>query len=101
MPQSFLRLDLGRYRVVERWEPIEQSRMEISGTPTEIGQGVVRDHHSSPPPEISEAGDDRCLIAIRPERLSEWLAPDPENLEAMDAILGDPERLRYEHGPAA
>lgn len=55
---------------------------------------------TEPPPEISEAGHDRCPVAIRPERLSDWLAPDPESLEAMDAILDDPEPLRYEHRPA-
>ena len=39
----------GRYRVVEKWEPIEQSRMEISDTPPEIGQGVGAGRRKDPP----------------------------------------------------
>lgn len=39
----------GRYRVVEKWEPIEQSRMEISDTPPEIGPGVGGGRRKEPP----------------------------------------------------
>jgi putative SOS response-associated peptidase YedK len=42
-----------------------------------------------PPPEISEAGHDRCPIAIKPEHVDAWLHPDPNNLAAMDSILSD------------
>lgn len=42
-----------------------------------------------PPPEISEAGHDRCPIAINPAHVDAWLNPEPNNLGAMDSILGD------------
>lgn len=50
-----------------------------------------------PPPEISEAGHDRCPIAIKPGHVDAWLNPDPRGLDAMDAILDDQsERPYYE-----
>lgn len=52
---------------------------------------------TDPPPEISEAGHDRCPVAIRHEHLDAWLTPDPNDLEAMDSILNDPPPLHYEH----
>ena len=50
-----------------------------------------------PPPEISEAGHDRCPIAIKPEHIDAWLNPDPRNLEASDAILSDKLPTYYTH----
>lgn len=50
-----------------------------------------------PPPEVSAAGHDRCIIPIKPENIDAWLNPDPENLSAMQAILDDRERPYYEH----
>jgi putative SOS response-associated peptidase YedK len=47
---------------------------------------IITDH---PPPEISEAGHDRCPIAIHPEHVDGWLSPDPNQLFALDSILGD------------
>lgn len=43
-----------------------------------------------PPPEVRAAGHDRCVIALRPEHLDAWLAPDPAHLAASLAILDDP-----------
>ena len=42
-----------------------------------------------PPPEIAEAGHDRCPIAIKPENIDAWLNTDARDLEAADAILSD------------
>ena len=53
-----------------------------------------------PPPEISEAGHDRCPIAIKPEHIDAWLNPDPRNLEASDAILSDKLPVYYTHRDA-
>ena len=53
-----------------------------------------------PPPEISEAGHDRCPIAIKPEHIDAWLNPDPRNLEASDAILSDMLPVYYTHRDA-
>ena len=53
-----------------------------------------------PPPEISEAGHDRCPIAIQPGNIDAWLDPDPRNLEASDAILSDKLPVYYTHRDA-
>lgn len=54
-----------------------------------------------PPPEIAEAGHDRCPIAIKAEHIDTWLNPEPSNLDAMDAVLADKARPYYEHRVAA
>lgn len=54
-----------------------------------------------PPPEVSAAGHDRCIIPIKPEHVDAWLNPDPGNLKAQYAILDDRERPYYEHRQAA
>lgn len=54
-----------------------------------------------PPQEVAAAGHDRCIIPIRPKNLDAWLNPDPNNLEALYAILDDRERPYYEHRLAA
>ncbi|AIF48146.1 SOS response-associated peptidase family protein [Dyella japonica] len=54
-----------------------------------------------PPPEVSEAGHDRCIVPIKPEHLEAWLSPDPNNLEALYAILDDRVRPYYAHKLAA
>lgn len=50
-----------------------------------------------PPPEVAEAGHDRCIIPIKPEHIDAWLNPDPGKLLAQHAILDDRERPYYEH----
>ncbi|QNK01501.1 SOS response-associated peptidase family protein [Dyella telluris] len=50
-----------------------------------------------PPPEVQDAGHDRCIIALKPEHVDAWLAPDPGHLSAMFAILDDPIDAFYEH----
>jgi len=54
-----------------------------------------------PPPEVAEAGHDRCIVPIKPEHIDAWLNPDPNNLEALYAILDDRARPYYEHRLAA
>ncbi|MFV8593065.1 SOS response-associated peptidase family protein [Ralstonia pseudosolanacearum] len=53
-----------------------------------------------PPPEILEAGHDRCPIPIKPENIDAWLNADPGNLEASDAILSDKPPVYYTHRDA-
>jgi len=50
-----------------------------------------------PPPEISEAGHDRCPVPIKPEYLDAWLTPYPGDLDAMDEILRDKASLYFQH----
>ena len=54
-----------------------------------------------PPPEVAAAGHDRCIVPIKPEHVDAWLSPDPNNLEALYAILDDRARPYYEHRLAA
>ncbi|MEO5830020.1 MAG: SOS response-associated peptidase family protein [Rhodanobacter sp.] len=54
-----------------------------------------------PPPEVAAAGHDRCIIPIKPEHIDAWLKPDPNNLQALYAILDDRRRPYYEHRLAA
>jgi putative SOS response-associated peptidase YedK len=54
-----------------------------------------------PPPEVAIAGHDRCIIQIKPEYVNAWLSPDPENLDALQAIFNDKPRPFYEHKLAA
>jgi putative SOS response-associated peptidase YedK len=50
-----------------------------------------------PPEEVAAAGHDRCVIPIKPEHVDAWLSPNPNNLDAMQAILDDRARPFYEH----
>jgi len=54
-----------------------------------------------PPPEVANAGHDRCIIPIKPENIDAWLNPDPKNLAVQYAILDDRHRPYYEHQIAA
>lgn len=55
----------------------------------------------APPPEVADAGHDRCIIPIKAEHIDAWLNPDPKKLAAQYAILDDRERPYYEHRLAA
>lgn len=49
------------------------------------------------PPEILAAGHTRCPIPIKPENIDAWLNPDPNDRDAMDAILEDKATPYYGH----
>ncbi|MGF6345964.1 putative SOS response-associated peptidase YedK [Variovorax sp. W2I14] len=56
-----------------------------------------------PPPEVADAGHDRCIIQLRPENAVAWLTPQERTLDELDEILDDAinERPYYEHRMAA
>lgn len=54
-----------------------------------------------PPPEVSAAGHDRCIIPLRAEHLEAWLQPQGRDVGALYALLDDRERPFYEHLMAA
>ena len=54
-----------------------------------------------PPPEVSAAGHDRCIIPIKHESVETWLNPEGASLKAMYDILDDRPRPYYEHRLAA
>ena len=74
------------------------SRWTSPGEPDLLSFAAITD---DPPPEVSAAGHDRCIIPIRPENIDAWLDPDPKNLAAQYAILDDRARPYYEHRLAA
>lgn len=54
-----------------------------------------------PEPEVAAAGHDRTIINIKPEHVDAWLNPDPQNLDALNAIFDDKRHPFYEHRIAA
>ncbi|MGH8075782.1 MAG: SOS response-associated peptidase family protein [Lysobacter sp.] len=68
------------------------------GEPDLLSFAAITD---APPPEVSAAGHDRCIIPIKAEYIDAWLNPDPRNLAAQYAILEDRERLYFDHRMAA
>jgi hypothetical protein len=54
-----------------------------------------------PPPEISLAGHDRCIIPIKPDNIDAWPNPEHTNLAAQYAILGDKAQPFYTYRLAA
>ncbi|AOZ11144.1 SOS response-associated peptidase family protein [Cupriavidus malaysiensis] len=54
-----------------------------------------------PPPEVSAAGHDRCIVPIKREHLDAWLRPDPTDFNAIGAILDDRAPMYFGHRLAA
>lgn len=50
-----------------------------------------------PPPEVLNAGHDRCIVPLRPENVMTWLTPEGRSLDALYQLLEDRERPYYEH----
>ena len=74
------------------------SNWSAPGQPGLLSFAAITDE---PPPEVADAGHDRCIIPIRPENVDAWLNPDRKDLRALYAILDDRERPYYEHRLAA
>ncbi|MBS0432717.1 MAG: SOS response-associated peptidase family protein [Proteobacteria bacterium] len=47
------------------------------------------------PPGVAAAGHDRCLVSIKPEHLDAWLDPEPQDPQALHAILDDRDRPHF------
>ena len=54
-----------------------------------------------PPPEVAATGHNRCIIAIKPENIGEWLRPQGVSKARLEEILTDRPRPYYEHQIAA
>jgi putative SOS response-associated peptidase YedK len=50
-----------------------------------------------PPPDVAEAGHDRCIINLRPEYVDAWLTPEQRGREELRAILSDRAVSTFEH----
>ncbi|BCZ81903.1 hypothetical protein PTKU64_55780 [Paraburkholderia terrae] len=93
--------------VVLQFTPRDGSRMLVAclwskwsapGEPDLYSFAAITDE---PPPEVAEAGHDRCIVSIKPEHVAAWLNPNPQDLAAQYAILEDKVRPYYEHRLAA
>jgi len=82
----------------EMWVACLWSHWQVKGEDDLWSFAAITDE---PPPEVAEAGHDRCIIPIKPENIDAWLNPDPSNLAAQYAILDDRMRPYYEHRMAA
>jgi putative SOS response-associated peptidase YedK len=54
-----------------------------------------------PPPEVAEAGHDRCPIFLREDCIDEWLRPDGKSVEELDRILGQKRDAYFENSMVA
>lgn len=93
--------------VVLQFTPRDGSRMLIAclwskwSVPGEADLYSFAAITDEPPPEVAEAGHDRCIVSIKPENVAAWLNPNPEDLAAQYGILEDKVRPYYEHRLAA
>jgi len=92
--------------VVLKFEPNTGGPMHVAclwsqwtgaGEPDLLSFAAITD---VPPPEVSAAGHDRCIIPIASENLQGWLSPNSD-LQSAYAILDARERPYYEHKLAA
>jgi putative SOS response-associated peptidase YedK len=56
---------------------------------------------NEPPPEVADAGHDRCIVELRPHNVQAWLTPAGRSLDELDHLLLDKEPAYYEHRLAA
>lgn len=54
-----------------------------------------------PPPEVREAGHDRCPVFIEQDLIGRWLEPAGQALEQLDSLLDHKQRTFYAHALAA
>ena len=67
------------------WSPWEEA-----GAPELRGFAAITDE---PPADVAAAGHDRCIINLRAEHVSAWLAPATQSREALQAMLSDHSRF--------
>ncbi|MBP0595072.1 SOS response-associated peptidase family protein [Paraburkholderia sp. LEh10] len=93
--------------VILQFTPRDGSRMLVAclwskwtapGEPDLYSFAAITDE---PPPEVADAGHDRCVVSIKPENEAAWLNPNSQDLAAQYAILEDKVRAYYEHKLAA
>jgi len=72
-------------------------RWQKPGEPALLSFAAITDE---PPPEVAATGHNRCIIPLKPQNLSAWLAPGADPA-AYYALLDDRERPYYAHELAA
>jgi putative SOS response-associated peptidase YedK len=53
-----------------------------------------------PPPDVSDAGHDRCIINLLPQHVVSWLTPEGRNRADLQSILSDKAVSFYRHQSA-
>lgn len=81
----------------DMWVACIWSRWTSPGQEDLLSFAAITDE---PPPEVSAAGHDRCIIPIREQNLDDWLQPDGDRARSY-AVLDDRERPYWEHRLAA
>ena len=69
-----------------------------AGQPDLLSFAAITDE---PPPEVSAAGHDRCIVPIKSSNVEAWLSPSQGDLQRQYEILDDRERPYYAHRLAA
>ena len=54
-----------------------------------------------PPPDVSAAGHDRCIINLQPRHVDAWLTPEGRSTRELQDILSDHAVSTYQHAEAA
>ena len=89
--------------VVVRFMPTPAQPMLISCLwshwvdPTEPDIKEVAEITDDPPPEVLAAGQDRCIINLRPEHVDAWLMPERRTSAELQAILSNRAISTFEH----
>jgi putative SOS response-associated peptidase YedK len=60
------------------------SKWAAPSEPSLLSLAAITDE---PPPEVTAAGHDRCIIPVKEEHVEAWLNPTPPNLDVLYAIL--------------
>jgi putative SOS response-associated peptidase YedK len=55
----------------------------------------------NPPPEVATAGHDRCVVALAPKVVSEWLRPAGKSVDELQRILNEREPVTFSHSKAS
>jgi putative SOS response-associated peptidase YedK len=50
-----------------------------------------------PPPDVSAAGHDRCIINLRPEHIDAWLTPEGRSRQELQTLLSDRAVSTFQH----
>jgi len=74
------------------------SRWDAPGQPILESFAAITDE---PPPEVSAAGHDRCVIPLKVSNVNAWLDPAAHDRAELYGVLDDRERPFYEHRLAA
>ncbi|MCX6124413.1 MAG: SOS response-associated peptidase family protein [Proteobacteria bacterium] len=74
--------------------PVIFSKSKLSDGQVVAGFAIVTD---TPPPEVLQAGHDRCPVVLRPGIESAWINVDYKAVKEFDALLTERRPLKFQH----